>query len=53
MTPPWSLSCGAGAAGLGVLGEYLGKIYMEVKHRPRFVFEETIGLEVESSVSLR
>ncbi len=25
---------------LGVIGEYIGKIYMEVKHRPRFVTEE-------------
>ena len=24
---------------LGILGEYIGKIYMEVKHRPRFVIE--------------
>lgn len=25
---------------LGVLGEYIGKIYMEVKHRPRFIISE-------------
>jgi len=24
----------------GILGEYIGKIYMEVKHRPRFVISE-------------
>jgi glycosyltransferase involved in cell wall biosynthesis len=26
---------------IGVLGEYIGKIYLEVKHRPRFIVEET------------
>lgn len=25
---------------LGVLGEYIGKIYMETKHRPRFIISE-------------
>ncbi|RLJ04089.1 MAG: glycosyltransferase [Candidatus Aenigmatarchaeota archaeon] len=28
---------------LGILGEYIGKIYMEVKQRPRFIVEEKIG----------
>lgn len=27
---------------LGVVGEYIGKIYMEVKHRPRFIIEKTV-----------
>lgn len=27
---------------LGVVGEYIGKIYMEVKRRPRFIVEKTI-----------
>lgn len=26
---------------LGVIGEYIGKIYMETKHRPRFIISET------------
>lgn len=26
---------------LGVIGEYVGKIYMETKHRPRFIIEKT------------
>ena len=27
----------------GILGEYVGKIYLEVKNRPRFIIEERIG----------
>ena len=26
---------------IGIIGEYLGKVYLEVKHRPRFIVEET------------
>ena len=25
---------------LGVIGEYIGKIYMETKHRPRWIISE-------------
>ena len=36
--------------GIGVLGEYIGKIYMEVKGRPRFIIaERTDNLENENS----
>ena len=27
---------------LGIVGEYIAKIYIEVKARPRYIFEETI-----------
>ena len=27
---------------LGIVGEYVGKIYKEVKARPRFIIEETL-----------
>lgn len=29
---------------LGVIGEYIGKIYMEVKHRPRYIISEKTGM---------
>jgi glycosyltransferase involved in cell wall biosynthesis len=29
--------------GLGAVGEYVGKIYLETKRRPRFIIEKTIG----------
>ena len=28
--------------GIGILGEYVGRIYMEAKHRPRYVVKEVI-----------
>ena len=28
---------------LGVVGEYVGKIYSEVKHRPRYIIEKIVG----------
>lgn len=31
--------------GIGVLGEYIGKIYTEVKHRPRYFIDEIISHE--------
>lgn len=28
--------------GIGVLGEYIGRIYMEAKHRPRYVVKGVV-----------
>ena len=33
--------------GLGIIGEYVGKIYTEVKNRPRFNVDTTVGLDKE------
>ncbi len=31
--------------GIGVLGEYIGRIYSEVKHRPIYLVRERIGFQ--------
>jgi undecaprenyl-phosphate 4-deoxy-4-formamido-L-arabinose transferase len=31
---------GIGIMGLGIIGEYIGRIYKEVRKRPRFVIRE-------------
>lgn len=32
---------------LGLIGEYLGRLYLEIKHRPLFVVEEVINGEIK------
>ena len=39
----WFLG-GLNLLALGIVGEYIGKIYSEVKDRPRFIVEQTKGL---------
>jgi glycosyltransferase involved in cell wall biosynthesis len=36
---------GAATFSLGIVGEYVGRTYIEVKRRPRFFVEKTIGLD--------
>lgn len=38
---------------LGVIGEYMGKIYMETKRRPRFFVETTLGRAFRETTSQR
>lgn len=37
---------------LGIIGEYLGRIYTEVKHRPLYVVQERLGFPVKKEVSV-
>ena len=37
------LASGMQMASLGMIGEYVGKIYLETKHRPRFIISERTG----------
>ena len=41
------LSSGLNTVGLGILGEYLGRVFMEVKQRPLYLVAETVGFETE------
>jgi len=36
---------------IGILGEYIGKIYLESKRRPRFIVEELLGDDLGKGVS--
>ena len=33
---------------LGIVGEYIGKIYSEVKNRPRYIIQETVNFNNEN-----
>ena len=34
---------------VGVLGEYIGRIYMETKNRPLYIIRKNFGIEVENA----
>ena len=36
--------------GIGILGEYIGRIYMEAKHRPRYVIKEIVTFKAPGYV---
>ena len=35
---------------LGILGEYLGQMFMEVKRRPAFIIDRTINVDSNESI---
>ncbi len=37
--------------GVGIVGEYIGRIYLESKHRPRYVFRDVITHKQISTAS--
>jgi len=37
---------------IGIIGEYIGKIYLEAKHRPRYIIEQTLVDAPESAPEL-
>lgn len=44
---------GIAMAGLGIVGEYVGRIYEQVRGRPRFAVRRTYGLRAESAAAPR
>lgn len=44
---PITFIAGIQILSLGVIGEYVGKIYLETKRRPRFIVERVVGLAPE------
>lgn len=44
MVSVWALG-GLQILSIGIIGEYIGKIYMETKHRPRYIIQEYLNDE--------
>ena len=40
--------CGVQLLSLGIIGEYIGKIYFETKSRPRFIIETALDLDAKN-----
>lgn len=38
---------------IGVIGEYIGKIYLETKHRPKYMIEEIRGLDEKKNEEIK
>lgn len=47
---PMLLLGGVQLLSIGVLGEYVGKIYLETKRRPRFIIQETTSEALDANV---
>ena len=45
---PISFIAGVQILSIGVLGEYVGKIYLETKRRPRFIVDQAVGMPAET-----
>lgn len=43
---------GINLIGLGILGEYLGRVYEEVKERPLYLVRETYGLDEKPNIDI-
>jgi len=39
--------CGFQLIGMGLLGEYIGRIYYDVRARPRYFVEKVVGRETK------
>lgn len=46
---PITLIGGIQILSIGVLGEYIGKVYLETKRRPRFIVDRSIGIKPPAS----